>query len=90
MADDVHGEAHRPSALTVSTLGFRRIECVRLIVDEDGTTAEVTGVTHRLPRTIRVPLRTATALIEAGVPTRVEAHRQASAARHVGQHRKVG
>ena len=40
----------------VSALGFRRIECVRLIVDEDGTTAEATGVTHRLPHTIRVPL----------------------------------
>ena len=35
------------------------VDFVRLIVDEDGTTAEVTGVTHRLPRTIRVPLRTA-------------------------------
>jgi hypothetical protein len=59
----------RPS---VSALGFRRVECVHLIVDEHGTTAEVTGVTHRLPRTIRVPLRTAQALIDAGVPRRVE------------------
>ena len=61
---------------SVSALGFRRVEFVRLIVDEDGTTAEVTGVTHRLPRTIRVPLHTANALIEAGVPSRVEARRQ--------------
>jgi hypothetical protein len=60
----------------VSALGFRRVEFVRLIVDEDGTTAEVTGITHRLPRTIRVPLHTATALIEAGVPKRIEARRQ--------------
>ena len=57
----------------VSALGFRRVELVTLLVDEDGTTAEVTGITHRLPRTIRVPLRTATALIDAGVPKRVEA-----------------
>jgi len=64
----------RPTS--VSSLGFRRVDFVRLIVDEDGTTAEVTGVTHRLPRTIRVPLRTANALIEAGVPSRVEARRQ--------------
>ena len=62
---------------SVSALGFRRVDFVRLIVDEDGTTAEVTGVTHRLPRTIRVPLRTANALIEAGVPSRVEARRLA-------------
>ncbi|MEY2523239.1 MAG: hypothetical protein QOJ66_1804 [Ilumatobacteraceae bacterium] len=56
----------------VSALGFRRVEYVRLLVDEDGTTAEVTGITHRLPRTIRVPLHTAIALIDAGVPKRVE------------------
>lgn len=61
---------------SVCALGFRRIEFVRLIVDEDGTTAEVTGVTHRLPRTIRIPLRTANALIEAGVPSRIEARSQ--------------
>jgi hypothetical protein len=61
---------------SVSALGFRRVEYVRLIVDEDGTTAEVTGVAHRLPRTIRIPLRTANALIEAGVPSRIEARRQ--------------
>ena len=62
----------RPS---VSALGFRRIEFVRLIVDAHGTTAEVVGVTHRLPRTIRVPIRTAQALIDAGVPRYVEARR---------------
>ena len=56
----------------VSFLGFRRVEYVSLIVDEHGTTAEVTGITHRLPHTIRVPLSTATALIEAGVPRRLE------------------
>jgi hypothetical protein len=60
--------AHR----SVSALGFRRVEYVSLIVDEQGTTAEVTGITHRLPRTVRVPLSTAIALIEAGVPRRVE------------------
>lgn len=63
----------------VSALGFRRIEFVRLIVDEQGTTAEVVGVTHRLPRTIRVPLRTAQTLIDAGVPRYVEARRSGMA-----------
>ncbi len=61
---------------SVSALGFRRVEYVRLLVDEDGTTAEVTGITHRLPRTIRVPLHTAIALIDAGVPKRVETRHQ--------------
>ncbi len=69
---------------SVSMLGFRRVDFVRLIVDEDGTTAEVTGVTHRLPRTIRVPLHTATALIDAGVPSRVEARRHTHPQRQVG------
>ena len=73
-------EPHAPHRY-VSALGFRRVELVTLLVDEDGTTAEVTGITHRLPRTIRVPLRTATALIEAGVPKRVEARRQVHAQR---------
>jgi hypothetical protein len=68
MADVVPGVTRR----SVSALGFRRVEFVCLIVDEQGTSAEVTGVTHRLPRTIRVPLHTANALIEAGVPRRVE------------------
>jgi hypothetical protein len=69
MADVVHHTTHRP----VSALGFRRVDYVSLIIDESGTTAEVTGVTHRLPRTIRVPLHTANELIGAGVPRRIEA-----------------
>jgi hypothetical protein len=69
-------EPHAPHGY-VSALGFRRVELVTLLVDEDGTTAEVTGTTHRLPRTIRVPLHIAIELIDAGVPKRVEARRQA-------------
>ena len=72
MVDVVPGVT-RPS---VSALGFRRVEFVCLIVDEQGTTAEVTGITHRLPRTIRVPLRAAHALIAAGVPRLVKAGHQ--------------
>jgi hypothetical protein len=68
MADVVRGVTRR----SVCALGFRRVDYVSLIVDEDGTSAEVTGVTHRLPRTIRVPLHTANELIEAGVPKRLE------------------
>lgn len=63
---------------SLCALGFRRIEFVRLIVDDECATAEVTGVAHRLPRTIPISLRTAHALIEAGVPSRIEARRPAS------------
>ena len=65
----------------MSALGFRRVDFVRLIIDENGTTAEVTVVAHRLPRTIRVPLHTAQALIEAGVPRRIEARPAANGQR---------
>ncbi len=47
-------------------LGFRRVERVRLVVGEAGTTAEVTGVLHRCPRTVKVPLRAAARLAAAG------------------------
>ena len=53
-------------------LGFRRIEFVDVIVDERGARASVTGVAHRLPHTVRVPLRVARELIEAGVPSRID------------------
>ena len=72
MIDVVPGVTRR----SVSALGFRRVEFVSLIVDEHGTTAEVTGVTYRLPRTIRVPLHAAQSLIHAGVPSRIRSRHQ--------------
>lgn len=59
-------------------LGMRRIGWVRVIVDDDGTRAEVSGVGHRLPRTVPVPLAVAAALAAAGVPLLVR--RQTGAA----------
>jgi hypothetical protein len=53
-------------------LGFRRIECVRILVDGERTTAEVTGVVHRYPRTKRIPVATAARLIAAGAPLALE------------------
>jgi hypothetical protein len=81
MTEVVHGVTRG----SVSALGFRRVDYVSLIVDEDGTAAEVTGVTHRLPRTIQVSLHTATELIEAGVPRRVEVRPQIRPARGQGR-----
>jgi hypothetical protein len=77
MVDVVPGVTRR----SVSALGFRRVQFVSLIVDEQGTTAEVTGVTHRLPRTIRVPLHAAQSLIEAGVPSGIKSRRLTQADR---------
>ena len=67
MVDEQPNPARRP----IPWLGFRRIEFVDVIVDERGARAIVTGVAHRLPHTIRVSLRTARELIEAGVPSRI-------------------
>jgi hypothetical protein len=74
MSDVALGVSRR----SVSALGFRRVQYISLIVDEQGTTAEVTGITHRLPHTIRVPLHTAATLLRAGVPRRVEARHHAT------------
>jgi len=52
-------------------LGFRRIEVVQIIVEDSGPRAEVTGVVHRLPHTVPVPLHTARALIASGAPSRI-------------------
>ena len=58
--------------MATGALGLRRIDGVRVIVGEDRTVAEVTGVAHRYPRTFRVSLATAAQLADAGVPLRIE------------------
>jgi len=60
-----------------ATLGFRRIDLVRIVVDGECTTAEVTGVVHRYPRTKRISLATAARLVAAGAPMSLE-HRSES------------
>jgi len=47
---------------------MRRIDYVRLVVDDGGTRAEVVGVGFRLPTTRRVPLRYAAELVSSGTP----------------------
>lgn len=65
-------QAPKRAVGTAASVGLRRIEQVRLIVGPDGTVAEVTGIAHRYPRTIRIPLAAAARLCGAGVPFRVE------------------
>ena len=61
------GNAATLTALA-DALGFRRLDGIHLRIDGARTTAEVTGVAHRLPTTMRVSLRTANRLIAAGAP----------------------
>jgi hypothetical protein len=63
------------SVVGIADLGFRRVEEVRVIVTRGHAIAEVTGVTHRYPRTFRVSLASAARLANEGVPCHVE-HRE--------------
>jgi hypothetical protein len=56
-------------------LGFRRIEQVHVTVHDGHAVATVTGIAHRYPRTLRVPIATAARLVAAGVPVRVDQSR---------------
>lgn len=55
-----------------SRYGFRRIEHLYITSSATGSTATVTGVAHRYPCSVRVPLDVAVRLIAAGVPMTVE------------------
>jgi len=49
-------------------LGFRRLDLVRLTIDEDTIRADAIGVVHRLPRETPISLSLATRLVRAGLP----------------------
>jgi hypothetical protein len=49
-------------------LGLQRVSWVRIVLRPGGASCEVAGVGHRRPVLRTVPLRTATALLAAGVP----------------------
>ena len=51
-----------------SGVGLRRVDWVRLIVDDDQVRAEATGVGFRLPVTRRIPLTVAASLLAGGTP----------------------
>lgn len=49
-------------------LGLQRVRWVRILADQAGTQCTVAGIAHRRPVVRSIPLRTATALLAAGVP----------------------
>lgn len=59
---------------TADRLGMKRISWVRIVLDDDSWRAEVHGLGHRLPRTLGVPLATASVLVAEGVPLLVRRH----------------
>ena len=49
-------------------VGLRRVDWVRLLVDDDHVGAEAVGVGFRLPTTCPISMSVAARLIESGVP----------------------
>lgn len=61
-----------PDVAASGAAQFRRVELVRVTVAPGEVIAEVTGVLHRYPRTVRVSMATARELVAAGAPLRVD------------------
>ena len=49
-------------------VGLRRVDWVRVLVDDDHVGAEAVGVGYRLPTTCPISMAVAARLIESGVP----------------------
>ena len=57
------------SAVSAAALvGLRRVDWVRLLVDDDHVGAEAVGVGFRLPTTCPISMSVAAKLIESGIP----------------------
>lgn len=50
---------------------LRRVQGVRLTVEDDGVRAEVYGIGHRHPVSVPISVRLAARLVEAGAPLSV-------------------
>jgi hypothetical protein len=57
------------STRSLTETGLRRVDWVRLIVDDDSVRAEAVGVGYRLPASRPIPLPVAAALIAGGTPS---------------------
>jgi hypothetical protein len=56
------------SVSAAALVGLRRVDWVRLLVDDDHVGAEAVGVGFRLPTTCPISMSVAARLIESGVP----------------------
>ena len=60
---------------TCPELGLQRVSWVSIVIGPAGPRCEVAGVAHRRPVVRALPLRTAAALVAAGVPALVRSSR---------------
>jgi hypothetical protein len=63
-----HAGRRQTSSSSTAT-GLRRVDWVRLVVDDDQVRAEAVGVGYRLPATRPIPLSVARALMAEGTPS---------------------
>jgi hypothetical protein len=87
---NARGESPADRARSLTETGLRRVDWVRLILDDDdGVRAEAVGVGYRLPASRPIPLPVAAALIAGGTPsvTRTVDDRPVDPAR---RHRSTG
>jgi hypothetical protein len=59
----------RQTTSSSTATGLRRVDWVRLVVDDDQVRAEAVGVGYRLPTTRPIPLSVAQALMAEGTPS---------------------
>lgn len=59
----------RGSQDRLPTTGLRRVDWIRLVVDNDGVQAEAVGVGYRLPAARPISLSVAAALMATGTPS---------------------
>jgi hypothetical protein len=59
---------HVRSNQLVREMGFRRVDWVRVFVDDGHMRAEAVGIGFRLPAVCSIPLSTAARLIAGGIP----------------------
>ena len=64
----MRGHPQRTGGVALPQLGLERVNWVRIVVEPTGARCQVVGIAHRRPVARTVPLRTAAALVAAGVP----------------------
>jgi len=61
----------RRTSRQLSEVPLRRVQWVRVVVDDHSARAEAVGMGHRFPATCRISMDTAAALVRQGVPVSV-------------------
>ena len=75
----MRGSPQTPPPAACPELGLQRVSWVRIVLGRGEPRCQVAGVAHRRPVVRTLPLRTAAALVAAGVPAFVRSSHTAPA-----------